>query len=81
LASTIVLHLKSHPTFVSDAISKDVEQTIDFSQNLQPDIKKFGQRLHSHLAANRLQLQDDPFGLHRLVFGNAGKRQAKARPT
>lgn len=69
LASTIVLHLKSHPTFVSDAIVKDVEQTIEFlAKNLQPEIKIFGQRLQSHLDANRLQLQDDPFWTSPLSF-------------
>jgi uncharacterized protein with ATP-grasp and redox domains len=69
LASTVVLHLKSHPTFVSDAIIKDVEQTIQFlAKNLQPDIKNFGQRLQSYLETNRLQLQDDLFWTSPLSF-------------
>jgi uncharacterized protein with ATP-grasp and redox domains len=69
LASTVVLHLKYHPTFVSDAIIKDGEQTIDYLANdVQPDIKNFGQRLQAHLGTNRLRLQDDLFWTSPLSF-------------
>jgi Damage-control phosphatase ARMT1-like domain len=69
LASTVVLHLKCHPTFVSDATISDVEQTIDFlARDFQPDIKNFGQRLHAHLGTNRLQFQDDLFWTSPLSF-------------
>jgi uncharacterized protein with ATP-grasp and redox domains len=69
LASTIVLHLKSHPTFVSDAMVKDVEQTVDFlAKNSEPETKKFGQRLQSHVDGNRLQLQHELFWTSPLSF-------------
>lgn len=75
LASTVVLHLKYHPTFVSDATIKDVEQTIDFLvKNSQPDIKNFGQRLQAHLDINRLQLQDDLFWTSPLSFWEMPER-------
>ncbi len=69
LASTVVLHLKSHPTFVSDATVKDVEQTIGFLANdSHPDIKQFGGRLRSYLATNRLRLHHDFFWTSPLSF-------------
>jgi len=33
IASSVVFHLKSHPTFVSDAMSKDVMDTVDYFAN------------------------------------------------
>ncbi len=69
LASIIVLHLKYHPTFVSDAITKDVTQTINFlATNFQPNIKSLGQRLQTHLDTNRLRLQNDLFWTSPLSF-------------
>ena len=60
LASTVVFHLKCHPTFVSDAMIKDVKQTIEFLANdSHHDTSQFGQRLQTHLDADRLQLKDD----------------------
>jgi uncharacterized protein with ATP-grasp and redox domains len=75
LASTVVLHLKYHPTFVSDAIIKDVEQTIDFlTNNFPSDIKKLGQRLQAHLGTNRLQLQNEFFWTSPLSFWEMPER-------
>jgi uncharacterized protein with ATP-grasp and redox domains len=69
LASTIVLHLKYHPTFVSDAVIKDVEQTIDLlAESSRSEIRNFGQRLQAHIGTNRLQLQNDLFWTSPLSF-------------
>lgn len=74
-ASTVVLHVKYHPTFVSDATITDVEQTVDFlAKSSQPDIKAFGQRLQAHLDANRLQQQDDLFWTSPLSFWDMPER-------
>jgi len=70
LASTVVLHVKYHPTFVSDAMIKDVEQTINFLSTsfAQPAAKAFGQRLQAQREANQLQLQNDLFWTSPLSF-------------
>lgn len=84
LASTVGLHLKVHPTFVSDATITDGEQTIAFlAGEAQPDINHFGQRLQAHLDTNRLQLQDDLFWTSPLSFWDMPDRvrQALTRST
>lgn len=69
LTSTVVLHLKYHPTFVSDATVKDVAQTVDFlAENSRPEIRRFGQRLQAHIEAQRLQWQYDLFWTSPLSF-------------
>lgn len=70
LASSVVLHVKYHPTFVSDAISQDVAQTIRFlaTEVSQPEAINFGRRLQAHVEANRLQLQHDLFWTSPLSF-------------
>ena len=60
LASTVVLHLKYHPTFVSDATIKDVARTVDvLADDSRPEIRRFGQRLQAHIGAQRLQWQHE----------------------
>lgn len=62
IAGRVRFHLKSHPTFVSDAMVKDVEQTVAFLL-AAPDkeVHSLGQRLRDHLREGRLQLEDDFF--------------------
>jgi hypothetical protein len=56
------LHLKSHPTFVSDALAKDVLGTVDFlKQGSEPGLNAFASRLEGHLRSGRLQLREDFF--------------------
>jgi uncharacterized protein with ATP-grasp and redox domains len=59
-ASSVVYHLKAHPTFVSDAMIKDVEETVD-TLALQPDpaLRDLSQRLKRHLAEGRLKMAED----------------------
>jgi uncharacterized protein with ATP-grasp and redox domains len=73
--STVVLHVKFHPTFVSDAISQDVEQTIEFlAGSLQSDIRSLGQRLQAQLDEHRLRLQNDLFWTSPLSFWDMPER-------
>ncbi len=61
-ASKIRLHLKLHPTFVSDATCDDVEKTITFLQkDTNTTAQTMGLRLAEHLKQNRLQLHAHPF--------------------
>lgn len=58
--TTIHYHLKLHPTFVSDALPKDVHHTIRHLQQ-HPATQAWGNRLHQALANNQLQFSQHPF--------------------
>ena len=61
-AQRVTLHLKMHPTFVSDAMIVDVQDTADFLAAEENEATAaFGHRLIAHLIAGRLQLRDHPF--------------------
>ncbi|MCB8984033.1 MAG: protein-glutamate O-methyltransferase family protein [Ardenticatenaceae bacterium] len=61
-AESVTLHLKSHPTFVSDATPTDVRQTITYlAQADDPEMKTVGGRLQAALDDGRLQLRDHLF--------------------
>lgn len=62
LATEARFHLKSHPTFVSDAMVKDVRETIGFlaSSDHLP-VRRLGQRLEAALQEGRLRLVDNFF--------------------
>ena len=62
LASIVRLHVKPHPTYVSDAMIKDVRNTLDFFQsdeNLL--VKALGERLSAYWSQNRLQVSENFF--------------------
>ena len=62
LVSQVKLHLKPHPTFVSDATIQDVRHTIDFLANSsKSEIASSGQRLQTHLGSEKLILTDNYF--------------------
>jgi len=62
LISAVRLHVKSHPTYVSDAMEKDVCFTIDFLRSSEhPATKKSGERLHTYLGNDRLHMQENFF--------------------
>lgn len=62
VVSQVKLHLKLHPTFVSDATIQDVRHTIDFLANSSKSkVASSGQRLQTHLASEKLILTDDYF--------------------
>lgn len=69
LVNQVYLHLKIHPTFVSDAMIKDVYETKDFlAAGSHSNVKSFVQRLTSHLDSGRLILKEDYFWTSPLPF-------------
>ncbi len=55
-------HLKEHPTFVSDAMGKDVRRTIEFlAASHLPETSSLGKRLSGYLESGRLQLAENLF--------------------
>ncbi len=69
LANQVYLHLKPHPTFVSDAMIKDVYYTTSFlaaSGNQQ--VTSFTQRLQDNITSGRLVLSEDYFWTSPLAF-------------
>ncbi len=62
IAQEVRFHLKAHPTFVSDAMGKDLHHTIDFlAGSSSAAIRLHGKRLSSHLESGRLQLSEHFF--------------------
>jgi len=62
LATTIRFHVKAHPTFVSDAMIKDVDETIQFlCQNENPLTPAIGAQLKNFVADKRLQIRENWF--------------------
>lgn len=63
LASCVYIHLKAHPTFVSDAMAKDVLETVSFLSSVETSIDccSLGKRWSNHIDANRWVLAEDFF--------------------
>jgi hypothetical protein len=62
LISRLRIHLKAHPTFVSDAIIKDVHDTLEFLLGTNDNrVRDFSERLKTHLEGGELELKDDFF--------------------
>lgn len=62
LAATVRLHVKPHPTFVSDALIKDVHTTLKFFQtDDDPQVNALGFRLADYWEQDRLQVRDNFF--------------------
>jgi uncharacterized protein with ATP-grasp and redox domains len=56
LAETVRLHLKFYPTFVSDALPRDVTETLKWLVNAEGEATRaLGQRLETSLAEGRLE--------------------------
>lgn len=69
IANQVYLHLKPHPTFVSDAMIKDVHYTADFlAGGSHPQVKSFTQRLQANMTSGRLVLTEDFFWTSPLPF-------------
>ena len=55
IAQLIRLHVKPHPTYVSDAMVKDVVATLDFfKSDSNTEVQELGLRLADYLAYGRL---------------------------
>lgn len=62
IAKEITLHLKPYPTFVSDAMVKDVLESIDaLGQTQTPALRQLASRLAQAIDKGRLTLSDHPF--------------------
>jgi 1-phosphofructokinase family hexose kinase len=58
----VVLHLKDRPFFVSDAMAKDVGDTLVLLRAaVDIAVQELGARLQDHLDAGRLKMKEDPF--------------------
>lgn len=68
LAREIVLHLKPHPTFVSDAMIKDVHESLDALERFDGALHRLAARLTQAIAAQQLSLRDHPFWVTGLFF-------------
>jgi uncharacterized protein with ATP-grasp and redox domains len=65
----VKLHLKPHPTFVSDATIKDVHQTIEFlAASSNCEVTFFANRLQIYIELGRLVLDEDYFWTSPLAF-------------
>jgi len=62
IAKTVRLHVKPHPTYVSDAMVKDVHNTLDFFEgDIDPQVNALGFRLVDYWNQERLQVRDNYF--------------------
>lgn len=69
LAKQIKLHLKPHPTFVSDAMIQDVHNTIEFfAKSNNWDVTFVANRLQEYLELGKLVLSSDYFWTSPLAF-------------
>ena len=69
LTESVRLHLKSHPTFVSDAMVKDVQLAIAYLYaSSDSQVQDLGKRLEQHVRAERFQLVEDFFWTSPLAF-------------
>jgi uncharacterized protein with ATP-grasp and redox domains len=68
-AHTVVLHPKSYPVFVSDALRKDVEETISYLEGRSiSDCSLVGKRLQAFLGSGRLIYRQHTFWTSPLPF-------------
>jgi uncharacterized protein with ATP-grasp and redox domains len=69
LARTVHLHHKVYPVFVSDAVGKDVEQTVAFlAAQSNPEVDLVASRLLRYLGQDRLILRQDSFWMSPLAM-------------
>ena len=60
VANTVVIHAKAHPTFVSDAMEKDVEATVAaLESSSDEETAAMGARWRTHLEAGRWRVRED----------------------
>jgi uncharacterized protein with ATP-grasp and redox domains len=69
LVNQVYLHLKPHPTFVSDAMIKDVHETTRFlAATSHQKVISLSERLQENIGSGRLVLSDDYFWTSPLAF-------------
>jgi uncharacterized protein with ATP-grasp and redox domains len=79
VADRVTMHVKLHPTFVSDVVVPDVGTTLTFLRDsVDRRVQKMGGRLQEHLDAGRLAVVDDPFWTSPLPLWDMPDRVAGA---
>ena len=72
IAHTVTFQLKSHPTFVSDALEKDLVETIDYFCNLDPSKNPAAQaaalKWREYLKSKKWKCVEDPFWVQGLAM-------------
>jgi hypothetical protein len=69
IAKEITLHLKPQPTFVSDAMAKDVLESVDaLGQSTTPILRQLASRLTNAIHQGRLILSEHPFWVTGFFF-------------
>jgi len=71
LAGTVKIHLKGHPTYVSDALAKDVIHTIDYlasQPSSSPAAAELAARWRGHVASGRWDLSEHFFWAQPTAF-------------
>lgn len=62
LTKKVILHLKAHPTFVSDVIEKDLQLTINYLKSSSfSAVSSLGKRLEGYLEGNQIIAKADFF--------------------
>ena len=57
---TVTLHVKAHPTFVSDAMDKDVRATVEaMCESVDKDVAAMGRRWRGHIASGAWVIRPD----------------------
>lgn len=75
LAESVVLHGKSHPVFVSDALEHDIHNTLDFlTLTSHEPTRSMAIRLRSNLVNERLRMLFDPFWVSPLAAWDLPQR-------
>ncbi len=68
-AEMIYLHLKPHPTFISDATITDVHYTLEvLVADSDREVQSLAHRLQNHITEGRLLCREQPFWTEPLVF-------------
>jgi uncharacterized protein with ATP-grasp and redox domains len=71
-AAQVVLHIKVQPVFVSDAMEKDILETLAFlSTQPHPAVRSLGARLDAHLKTSRIIFRADLFWTSPLAMWDA----------
>ncbi|RYH15262.1 protein-glutamate O-methyltransferase family protein [archaeon] len=72
ITSTVMLHTKAHPTFVSDATTEDVLYTLDYLASYPSNraVSTLGSTLKHYIEQGRLVAQDDLFWCQPHIFWN-----------
>lgn len=78
---SLCLHVKAHPTFVSDATCADVDQTLEALVHGDADSRAIALRIRDALRVGKIHLKAEPFWTDPLVFWQmpADLRQALAQ--